>query len=59
MEPMTKEKLRELYFSTTNKELADKLGVSKVTLITTIKRYGIPVKTPKDRVITRKIKIQE
>jgi len=59
VEPMTKEELEKLYHSMTNTELCEKLGVSKITLISALKRHGIPLKSPAERVVSHKIKIVE
>jgi len=56
---MTKEELEKLYHSMTNTELCEKLGVSKITLISALKRHGIPLKSPAERVVSHKIKIVE
>lgn len=41
---MTREELEKKYYSMTNDELCKELGVSKVTLISYIKRAGIKQK---------------
>ena len=41
---VTKEELSEMYYSMTNDELCEKLGVSKVTLISYLKKAGIQLK---------------
>jgi len=41
---VTKEELEKIYMDNTNKEAADILGVSNVTLIEMIKRAGIELK---------------
>jgi len=43
---LTKEELKKMYFSMTNVELCQKLGISKVTLVKYIKDAGI---TPKGK----------
>lgn len=44
MKTITKEELQRMYDTMTNKEIADKLGVSTQTLITTLKKAGIKMK---------------
>ena len=41
---MTKEKLEEMYNAMTNEDLCKELGVSKVTLISHLKKAGIKLK---------------
>jgi len=59
MEPMTKDRLKELYYSMTNDELCVILGVSKMTLSTTLHKYNIPMKGSGNRTKRQKIKIIE
>ena len=41
---ITKEELRDLYYNNTNDYVCEKLGVSKVTLISYLEKAGIPLK---------------
>lgn len=41
---ITKEQLKEMYYSMSNDELSEKLGVSKTTLIKLVKDSGIKLK---------------
>ena len=41
---ITKEQLKEMYKTMSNKELAEKLGVTIPTLLATLKRCGIKLK---------------
>ena len=59
MEPITKEKFKELYYSMTNDELCVILGVSKMTLTKTLHKYDIPMKGSGNRFSKQKIKIIE
>ena len=44
MAQITKEQLKEMYKSMTNKELAQKLGITEPTLTATLKKCGIKLK---------------
>jgi excisionase family DNA binding protein len=44
---ITRDELRELYYSKTVKEVAVGLGVSRQTVYELLKKHGIPPKEPK------------
>lgn len=54
---ITKEELQELYYSMPNKDLCKKLDVTNVTLISMLKRNGIPLKGPGNRTERYKITV--
>ena len=56
---ITKKQLLEMYQKMTNKELAEKLGVSTVTLENTLKSLGVKLKGKGNRQERKKIKIVE
>lgn len=59
MAQITKEELKELYRSMTNKELAKKLGITEPTLISALKRCGIKPKGRGNRQKKQKLVIIE
>ena len=56
---LSKEELRDMYYSMKNKELCKKLGISNVTLIALLKRSGIKLKGPGNRTERYKITIKD
>ena len=44
MKRISKEKLQDLYYNHTNEEVANMLGITKVTLIKYVRDAGIPMK---------------
>lgn len=54
---ITKEKLQDLYYSMSNKDLCEKLDITNVTLVSMLKRNDIPLKGPGNRTERYKITI--
>ena len=57
MAQISKEELKTMYKSMTNKEIAKKLGISEPTLLSALKRYGIKTKGKGNRKKKQKLVI--
>ena len=55
MKKLTRDDLKEMYYSMTNKKLCQKLGISNATLTTLLVENGIEFKTQTNRVNPKKI----
>ena len=59
MEELTREQLAEMYESMDNKDLCKKLDITNPTLVSLLKRHGIPLKGKGNRTERYKITIKE
>tara|TARA_S200002703_G_scaffold96071_2_gene83037 strand:- start:65 stop:241 length:177 start_codon:yes stop_codon:yes gene_type:complete len=55
---ISKEKLKELYYSQDNKQTCEYLGITNATLITYLKKLGIPRKGKGNRRSITKIELK-
>jgi len=55
---ITKEKLEKLYLSKNNKEVCKELGITNVTLVSYLKKFGIKLKGKGNRKKKGKTKLQ-
>ena len=54
---VTKEELKDWYYSMTNAELCKKLGVSKITMIKLVKESGIKLKGKGGGFASKKVRV--
>lgn len=55
---ITKEELQELYFTKPNKEICRSLNITNATLVSYLKKFGIPLKGKGNRLRKTKITIK-